>query len=279
MFTRVVRRTSTLAATCAAVFALSAANTASAGSKAVPAEVEATYQIAFNGFNIGSFKFRSETDGQSYSLNGDAELSALLGAFKWRGVSRAAGRMSNGRPLPAGYTLAFRGNARSGSIRLGFNDNTVTSASVVPPFPVTSDEVPLRRQHLKDALDPLTAVMALTFGSAENPCGQSLSIFDGKQRFDLALSYRGTRPAGTARKAVVCGVDYRPLGGYRANAQTRELASSNGIEIALLPVPKANIAVPQEIVIPTGYGNVVLSADKVQVKDENKRRIALLDLN
>lgn len=250
----------------------------------MPEKVDALYSISFNGFNIGSFKFEANVDGKSYSLNGDAELSALLGAFKWRGISQASGRLAGSTPKPSGYSLAFKGTSRSGSIKVGFDGKGVNSASIIPPIPVTSDEIPLQRKHLKGALDPLTAVMALTFGSAADPCGRKLEIFDGKQRFDLQLNKRGVRPAkvfpGEARArgtSVVCTVDYRPLGGFRMTAQTEQLAKSTGIEISMLPVESANVAVPQEVRIPTSVGSVVLTAEKISIVDGTRRRVALLD--
>lgn len=271
-----------LAAACVAAlpFGFAIPSTDARADDRLPAKVAATYTISFNGFIIGSFRFNSEVKGGQYTLNGDAELSALLGAFKWRGISQASGAVSKQGPKPEDYTLAFNGSARSGSIKIGFDKKGVTSASVVPPFPVASDEVPLERSHLNGALDPLTAVMALTFGSADNPCGQTLAIFDGKQRFNLSLTPRDERvvsyPGGTRRAAsVVCGVRYQPLGGYQLNAQTQRLAQSSGIEIAMLPLPRQNIAVPQEITIPTGVGNVVLAADKISVTDRNQKTALL----
>jgi len=257
---------------------------ASSETARTPDRVDAVYSISFNGFNIGSFTFEATVDGNSYTLNGDAELSALLGAFKWRGISRATGRVAESGPKPEDYTLAFDGTGRSGSIKVGFDRKGVNSASIVPPFPVASDEIPLQRKHLSGALDPLPAVMALTFGSASDPCGQKLAIFDGKQRFDLQLKKRGVRAAktfpGETRSrgtSVVCAVDYRPLGGFRMTAQTEQLAKSTDIEISMLPVESANVAVPQEVRIPTGMGSVILTAEKISITNGSKRRVALLD--
>lgn len=258
---------------------------ADAGEKArMPDGVSAVYVISFNGFNIGSFKFDAELNGNSYTLNGDAELSALLGAFHWRGISRASGEVVRQGPKPADYTLAFNGTGRSGSIKVGFDGNGVRSASVMPPFRIASDEVPLQRKHLDGALDPLTAVMVLTLAPTDKPCDQTLAIFDGKQRFDLKLAYREHRAlnsfpwqTGRSAKSVVCSVDYQPLGGYRPTAQTQQLASSKDIEIAMLPVPSAHLVVPQEVRIPTGFGSVVLSAEKVSITQGRTRRVALLE--
>lgn len=251
----------------------------------MPKKVSAVYSVSFNGFIIGSFKFQSKVNGSSYTLNGDAELSALLGAFKWRGISQASGQFGRSGPKPAKYTLAFEGSARSGSIKVGFDDKgSVNFASVLPPFPVASDEVPLQRKHLSGALDPLTAVMALTLGSRRKPCDQQIAIFDGKQRFDLKLAYRRKKAASSfpgqrraASPSVVCAVDYRPLGGYRMTGQTQQLAKSTGIEIAMLPVPGANLVVPQEVHIPTSVGSIFLSAEKISITHGRKRRIALLE--
>ena len=51
--------------------------------------------------------------------------------------------------------------------------------------------MPLREQHLKGVLDPLSAIMVLSRGSSANPCDRRLPIFDGKERFDLVFSYKG----------------------------------------------------------------------------------------
>ncbi len=48
-----------------------------------PASVKATYQITFNGFNIGTLDFQSEAESESYTLVANTKLSVLLGAFTW----------------------------------------------------------------------------------------------------------------------------------------------------------------------------------------------------
>lgn len=256
---------------------------AKSGQPRLPARVSAVYAITFNGFNIGSFKFDFKVDGKRYTLDGDAELSALLGAFKWRGISRTSGKVGRKRPKPSRYLMSFKGTGRSGSIKVGFDRKGVKSASIVPPIPVAADEIPLQPNHLQGAIDPLSAVMALSLGSGTRSCAQKLSIFDGKQRFDLKLSYRGQKAApqvpgqsGLAKSMTVCSVHYQPLGGYRMTSTTKQLSQSDGLEIAMLPVPGANFAVPHEIRIPTSYGSIVLLAEKIHIMDRHRRRLALL---
>ena len=56
-----------------------------------PANVRAVYDINFNGFNVGTFEFQSQSEDESYSLTGNAQLTLLLGAFNWIGETRAFG--------------------------------------------------------------------------------------------------------------------------------------------------------------------------------------------
>lgn len=247
-----------------------------------PAQVNADYNITFNGFDIGSFKFQSEINGRGYVLDGDAELSALLGAFKWRGVTRASGNVSSRDPQPAGYTFTFKGSARSGSVKLGFNKDRISNVSLVPPIPDADDEIPVGKEHLKGALDPLSAVMALTRPVGNNgPCERVIPVFDGKQRFDLRLSYRRqeavkeTKQSGQPGIAIVCNVRYVPIAGY-SPSEVEQMAENTGIEVALRPVPSANLYVPYEIRIPTVAGSVTLSSSRVDIKITDQQRIALV---
>ena len=167
-----------------------------------PAQVNAVYSITFNGFDIGTFEFNSAVNGQAYALTGDAKLSALLGAFTWRGTTKTSGAIGRDQPRPAGYTFSYAGTGKTGSVQLGFAGDAVSNVSVLPLMPPPqTPTVPLREPHLKGVLDPLSAVMALSRATAPNPCDRKLAIFDGKQRFDLLLSFkrqehvRETRPS------------------------------------------------------------------------------------
>ncbi len=236
-----------------------------------PAEVQAIYRVEFNGFDVGSFEFNSNVAGPNYTLTGDAQLSALLGAFRWQARTRSAGMIAADVPKPAGYTFDFAGTGKSGTVKMGFNGDGITSLSHVPPSSPAAGTVAVRDQHLRGVLDPLSAVMALSRSEGANPCARRLSIFDGKQRFDLALSFKRqeriaeTRPTGQPSVAYVCKVHYVPIAGHRATEETRAMAMSDNIEISLRPVPSANLFIPHEINIPTGAGTARLIAQSVRI--------------
>ena len=93
-----------------------------------PSQVQAVYRIQFNGFDVGAFEFNSSVAGQAYTLTGDAKLSALLGAFHWKGVTRSSGVLANDLPRPAAYTFDYAGTAKNGSIKMGFAGDSVANA-------------------------------------------------------------------------------------------------------------------------------------------------------
>ncbi len=137
------------------------------------------------------------------------------------------------------------------------------------------EEVPLTRAHLKNVVDPLSAIMAMTHVDAKEPCGRKVAIFDGRQRFDLELRYARTMPLpGTTDKAVVCRVKYQPIAGYVPDEQTLAMAKSDGIEIAFRVLPSVKLMLPQSVTIPTVAGNAELSLVAVNIKSGEQGRVA-----
>ena len=250
--------------------------------EAWPSHVSAVYKITFNGFEIGNFGFESSVNSRNYTLSGNAELSALLGVFNWKGLTRSSGTLSAEVPKPAAYTFEYKSNSKSGSVKMSFSDGRVANSTVVPPSSPSKATVPVQEQHLKDVLDPLSAVLALTRGPAANPCGRRVAIFDGKQRFDLLLTFnrqlRVTEavPSGQPSIAFVCRVRYLPIAGHKNNEENKKMAAEQGIEIAFRPIPSANLLVPYEVTIPTFAGSAKMTAQKITIITPGMKQIALI---
>jgi hypothetical protein len=285
-----LRGASVVKSVCRAIAGLSLAATVVAGSprtaaaESWPATVRAVYDINFNGFNVGTFEFESQAEQQSYTLLANARLSLLLGAFTWDGAIRSFGLIGPAPqvPKPASFTFDFRSSLRAGSTRLGFADGTVTNIAHLPPEPPKPDIVPLRQHHLQGVIDPLSAVMMISRASGANPCDRRLPIFDGKERFDLVFSYkRDVRvveqaPSGQPDVAHVCRVKYLPIAGHKVDNDTSFMATSNEIEVALRPVPSANVLIPYQVSIPTMAGSATIFAKRVEIASHGKPQIALL---
>jgi hypothetical protein len=245
-----------------------------------PTSVRAVYDVTFNGFNIGTLEFQSEAEQQSYTLLTNTRLSILLGAFTFDGETRSFGLFVNQAPKPAAFSFDFRSNLRAGSTKMGFSNGSVTNVTNLPPPPANANTIPVREQHLKGVLDPLSAVMVVS-RAASNPCDRRVPIFDGKERFDLIFSYKGEmkvseqQPSGQPGVAFVCRVRYLPIAGHKADPETKYMAGNDSIEVALRPVPSANMLVPYQINIPTLAGYASIVSKRVEIVSPVKAKIAL----
>lgn len=265
-------RTGLCAVTVAATALIAPSATTSAKSAdAKAASVAAHYKVSLNGFDIGSFDYTSEIQGQAYRLKSDVSLSLLLGAVSWRGLSQTEGA-SPVSPKPKSFGFDHESTLKSGLLRLGFNNGAVEAVTIDPPPPLLADVVPLQREHLKNVLDPLSAILVMTQDTGREPCDRRVPIFDGRQRFDLQLSLIRQNGAD-----VTCRVKYIPLGGYQANEATQNLARSTGIEISFRRVPAAKLFVPQKAVLPTIAGVAEIDVQSVTINGISAGQVASVE--
>jgi Protein of unknown function (DUF3108) len=247
-----------------------------------PASVRAVYDVNFNGFNVGTFEFQAQTEDESYTLAGNAHLTLLLGAFTWIGETRAFGLFANEIPRPALFSFDFKANNKIGSTKVDFDNGTVLEVRHIPPPAPKPGTVPVRDQHLRGVLDPLSAIMLVANYSNPDPCDRRVPVFDGKERFDLELSYKGEvkvneqQPSGQPAIAHVCRVKYKPIAGHKVDAENSYLATTDAIEVSLRPVPSANILVPYQITIPTMIGSATIVSKRVEIESPGLPQIALL---
>lgn len=257
------------------------AGAAAAAEASWPATVAAKYKLHFGGFEVGSYKFQSKSDGKSYATTGSAEVSALFGAFKWKGGIESSGTLEPKAPRPAAYQLNFKTKSKIGSVTLGFDRDAVKTVALVPSKPPHPDAVPVKPEHLKGVFDPMSSILAMTHAGGGNPCERTIPIFDGKVRFNLVMSAKGEerlkedKPSGQPTLLKVCKVKYVPLAGHKPKDFAKPWVDYDGMEIALRPVPSANIFVPYKVTIPTTLGSAVMTAETINITAANNTQIAL----
>lgn len=263
----------------AGVLASSSTWPAAAGPDSV--EIDAVYKVALNDFEIGSFSFKSAVADKTYSLESDVSIS-FAGLVGWKGLTRTQGAIENKTASPSVYQFNFESPAKSGSVAMNFKNRAVTGLTILPDEPPLPGTLPLTAEHIKGVADPLSAVLSLVRVEGNNPCDRKVSIFDGKQRFDLVLSYRKqvpiteAHPSGQPSQGIVCKVKYIPIAGYRQTEDLQALARNNNISITFRPIPSAGLMVPHIVVIPTVAGDAVISASRVNIK-ANQSQIALIN--
>jgi len=236
--------------------------------------VDAVYQISWLGAHIGDFTIKSSITTRQYSLQATAELSVFFGAFSWQGVTASSGLMTANGPVPQNYTFRYATSDKRESIELRFQKRMVQDIFINPPQFPGARRVPITAAHLQNVVDPLSAIVLLSQArlSRGEVCNKRLPIFDGKMRFDLILSPKGTRTVGNAGNlhgtAYVCNVRFVPIAGHKMGKQGEsDVGPGNtGIEVWLVPVPEAGLIVPYYIHVPTPAGTASMVTAKFDVQ-------------
>src|SRR6266571_3290449 len=198
-----------------------------------------------------------------------AARRAILGAFTVMAAACAGAPVQAQGKLEASYAVNLTADNRPDAIRMALNGGAVKDLIAEPPTPFAPDRVPITDAHVRGVVDPLTAGLIPMGASGDmlspEACHRTLPIFDGRQRYDLVLSFKRMERVRAERgyqgPAVVCMVVYQPLAGHRPErAAIRHLAQSRDMEIALAPVAGTRVLAPFRILIPTLIGPAVLQA-------------------
>lgn len=248
-------------------------------------KITAEYSINFNGLNIGSFKLWSDLQDKEYTLKAHAKISVLAGIlFEWRGDTVSSGQVMAKLPRPYSYSFGYRTSDKQETIDVRFSNNIVEEIAVNPPQKPASNRVPVTRKHMRNVVDPLSAVVMLTnvgtSRAGQEVCTRRLPIFDGKARYDLRLTYKTTKTvnsAGYKGPAQVCKVKFLPIAGHKPGDDENNFAAKNeGIEIWMIPLEKADLYVPYYIYIPTPVGAASLTSVGFEVETASAAKPALV---
>lgn len=262
---------------------------ASLANDAWPAAVNARYRLLFAGVEVGKSDIQSETSAAGYKLSGTSRLSVLLGAFKIQTSGSVSGSFSTASsgaaPQPKSYAFDWQGGKKKGAIRMAFDGGLAKPTSIEPPVEPHPDRIPLKPEHQRNIIDPITAIMVLTRGDGK-PCEKRAQIFDGKHRFDVAFSMKGQRPIPNSAKpgksaapemGIVCRVTYTPIAGHKQRAETDSFAQNKDMDVLLRRIPGTDMMIPHTVTIPTGWGTASMIAEKVEVTSARIGKVAWND--
>jgi hypothetical protein len=243
--------------------------------------VTAVYKLRMAGMELATFNFNSAVTGDTYKLAGHGKLNWGFGLYSYTGNFAGAGTLAGEEIRPSSYVYDWKVNRKSGGVKLGFTRGGVQSVDIQPPHTPNPEAVPVKPEHLKGVVDPLTALIVLSRQRGGDPCDRKIGLFEGKQRFDLVLARKReekvveTKPSGQPVQAHVCSVRYVPIAGHRPNRETNFAVKTDGIEVAFRPIPSANMMVPYRITIPTPVGTAVLLAQRIDITAPGNQQIAL----
>ncbi|MCC2111935.1 MAG: DUF3108 domain-containing protein [Hyphomicrobiales bacterium] len=228
------------------------------------------YRVYFAGVKIGKAGVSASLTDTAYTL---ASTGVVAGVAKFftdsRGEAKSNGRIVDGRLVSDGYALSITDQEGSNSVNMQIASGNVTGVVHSPPEPFRPDRIPVEPAHLLNVFDPMSAFMGKPkAATGQGVCNRTVSIFDGLQRFDLALSYSRTvqvtaKMNGYSAPAFVCKARYRPISGYRPGREAIQYLQKNrDMEIWIAPLGNSGYYAPFRAYVGTAFGPAVAEAEE-----------------
>jgi hypothetical protein len=242
-----------------------------AGAAAAEGKLEAHYRVTLAGLPIGGGAWVIDVADDRYTMAASGHVSGVLRAFSsGEGTAAVRGTIQGTRLGPSGYAMHIKSRNKVDDVRMGLVGGALKELAVEPAVEPDPSHVPLTEAHKRGFLDPISAGMIPAAGAnglGAEACQRTLPVFDGRQRYDLALSYKRTERVKAERgydgPALVCSVAYRPLGGHDPERQAiKFLRDNRDLEIWFAPIAGTRFLGVYRIVVPTLVGSAVLNATR-----------------
>jgi Protein of unknown function (DUF3108) len=251
--------------------ALAAIGTDAPQSRAVAqGKLDARYIVTLSGLPIGQGAWVIDIGDDHFTASASGATAGLLRVFaSGQGQSASRGAVSGGQLVPSTYASRIVTGDKPDEVRMTISAGNVKELSANPPTVASPDRVPVTEAHRHGISDPMTASLIRVPGSGDTfvpqACQRTLTIFDGRMRYDLQLVFkrldRVRSDRGYQGLAVVCAVYFSPIAGYvRDRYAIKYLAQLRDTEVWLVPIAGTRVMVPFRTTLTTPIGLGVLQA-------------------
>ncbi len=233
-------------------------------------KLDARYSVTLGGLPIGRGSWVIDIGDEHYSTAASGATAGVMRVFaSGQGQSAVRGTVSGGHLIPSSYASSIYTDKKYDEVRMVISAGTVKEFSAEPPNTPNAARVPLTDAHRRGVSDPMTAALVRVPGSGDTvaplACQRTLSIFDGRMRYDLQLAFKRietvSSQAGYQGLVVVCAVHFTPIAGHvRDRYALRYIADLRDMEMWLAPIAGTRIVVPYRISVPTPIGVGVMQA-------------------
>ncbi len=233
-------------------------------------KLDASYSVTLAGLPVGRGSWVIDIGDDHFSAAASGATAGLMRVFaSGKGESSVRGTVSGGRLAPVSYVSSIHTDKKWDDVRMVIGAGTVKEFTAEPPNTPDPSRVPLTDAHRRGVSDPMTAPLVRVPGGGDmvvpQACQRTLSIFDGRMRYDLQLAFKRieavTSQAGYQGRVVVCAVQFSPIAGHVPDRYAlRYLADLRDIEMWLAPIAGTRIMAPYRVSVPTPIGVGVLQA-------------------
>lgn len=253
----------------AAALAMAAADIAGNPTQA-QGRLEARYEATLGGLPVGKGAWLIDVRDDQFSATLNGSTSGLVQVVaSGRGRSAVTGTVSGGQPAAAAYASSIVSGKKVDEVRMLMSGGTVKELIAEPPTMPSPNRVPLTEAHRRNVTDPMTAAILRAPGNGDTfspeVCKRTLSIFDGRMRYDLQLSFKRLETVRSERgyqgNVVVCAVYFSPVAGHVAERPViKYLVNQRDAEMWLAPIAGTRLMVPYRLSVPTPLGLAMVQA-------------------
>lgn len=241
----------------------------------------AKYVLSIGGVEIGRASVVAKASDTSFEIAGTGKITGILRAVSsGKGTVAARGTMAGGKPTPQLFAVSTDSDGKAESIRITFAGTSVKELEVEPPPKPLPDRVEVTDAHKINVIDPLSGAFVAIPGTGDmlspTACAKAIPVFDGRQRFDITLSYLRTEPVKTETgsyegTAVVCRVSYAPVAGHRPTRSTvKYLQANKEMFVWLVPVAGTRLMAPFRVSVATVIGTALFEATSFEATASGK---------
>ncbi len=244
-----------------------------AGASIMPAQAESRlkgqYQISMTGVSIGRIDWFVDINENRYVTSAQGKASGMLSMLvSGEGSVVAQGTIADDRAVPTTFISRITDDEGKSELRMTLEDGNVKD--MIGPPPDAFDRIPVSEADRRGVSDPLSAMLipVVTGGPLSTTnCARTLAIFDGRRRYNLALSYKRvdkiTLSHSYAGSVLVCGVILQPIAGYRSDSMlVKYVAGRRDLELWFAPIGGMSFIAPIRVVMPTLLGTLEIAAER-----------------
>jgi len=234
--------------------------------------LKAQYTISMTGVSIGKIDWLVDINEKRYITSAHGKASGVLSMLvNGEGSVTTRGAIVEDRLAPSLFTSHINDDEGVSELRMTFEDGNVKE--LVGPPPPPADRVPVKEADRQGVSDPLSAMLIATQpgGDMLGPanCRHVLPIFDGRRRYNLALSFKRIDKIkfehGAIAAVLVCGVILQPIAGYRADSLlVKYVAGRRDSELWFAPIVGTDVVAPVRVVMPTLLGTLEIGATQFE---------------
>lgn len=233
-------------------------------------KLDAEYLVTLGGIPVGKGHWNIEIADDRFTATATGATAGLLRWFaSGNGTSSVRGKLVGGIPVLSDFDAKITSNKKTQEFRLLVEGGDAKNVLITPPSPPNPENVPLTDAHRHGVTDPMTASLVRVPGGSNiigpGACGRTISVFDGRIRFDLQLTYKRVDQISAAKgysgPAVVCALTFVPIAGHNPHRTAfKYLIKLREMELSLAPIAGTRVLVPFRFTVPTPIGVGIMQA-------------------